>query len=350
MTRKNISNAMSAISDKYLIIAMDGMADTVTNNPGEVHKMKSRNIFTFKKVTQIAFAACLILALSITAFAVGSRILMKLQKSGTDISVNYDAVDDAFIGLGTWVPAEVPEGYEIDFVSDPFYGNQVINYRNANGNTIHFEYAKAGQFGETTIKNVISEEDVSIHDCTGKLYHHENGHNLFWTSDLDGIGFWINTDDVSINLVAIAESVERTDTALVPSFSEGVTLALEELGDFTPALVPDTYASVSVTGSPSGDGWYAYVRKSFTDEVNNKSIFLSYETYCAEDGSELTAEEVLATFNVVGTDVTVNGMPGILNKSSSTVYWADVENHLSFMVSADDMQAGELLNLANSVR
>ena len=69
MTGKNISEAIGGISDKYLLEAMDGMADTVTQNPGEVGNMKTRKRFTFGRMAGIAAAACLVLAMGITAYA-----------------------------------------------------------------------------------------------------------------------------------------------------------------------------------------------------------------------------------------------------------------------------------------
>lgn len=69
MTRKNISNAIGGISDKYLIEAMEGMSDSVTENPGEVIEMKPRKSFAFRKAASIAIAACLVLGLCTTAYA-----------------------------------------------------------------------------------------------------------------------------------------------------------------------------------------------------------------------------------------------------------------------------------------
>lgn len=69
MTKENIAEAIGSISDKYLIEAMDGMADTMTQNPGEVIEMKPRKRFSFGRVVAIAAAACLVLSLGIIAYA-----------------------------------------------------------------------------------------------------------------------------------------------------------------------------------------------------------------------------------------------------------------------------------------
>ncbi len=93
MTRKSISNVIGNISDKYLISAMDGMIDTVTNNPGEVIKMRPRSRFTFRKTAGIAIAACLVLAMCVSAYAanlLGIRDMLRKQ----EIEISDSAVED----------------------------------------------------------------------------------------------------------------------------------------------------------------------------------------------------------------------------------------------------------------
>lgn len=305
-------------------------------------------VFSNRRFTKVMLTAVLVLALAVTAYAAGSRIVMKLQGNDSNVSVNYGTVDNDFISLGNWLPTALPDGYEIDFVSDPFYGEQNVVYTNTAGSTIRYSYAKAGSFDETYLENILSQQDVQIGGSAGKLFNQSTTRNLFWTNDLAGIGFALYTDDLNVDLVAVAESVAESDTALVPTFRQEAETAVSELGDYTP-VVPEDYASVSVTGAPVGDGWYGYVRKTFTDESANKTIFLSYETYAADDGSVMTADQVLATFNVSGKPVTVSGMPGILSDSGDMIFWADTANSLRFTLTADAIHGDALLELANSI-
>lgn len=69
MTREHISMAIGSISDKYLIEAMDGMADTVTQDPAEVYEMKTKKSLSFGRAAAIAAAACLVLSLGVIAYA-----------------------------------------------------------------------------------------------------------------------------------------------------------------------------------------------------------------------------------------------------------------------------------------
>lgn len=358
MTRENISKAMDDISDKYLMEALDGITDVKTEKPCEEIQMRTAKETLFpvkhinrRKLSTVLIAAVLIFALGITAYAVGSRILMLISNEGSDTAVNFSKVDDGYIQLGTWLPTAIPDGYEMTFISEPFDGEQNIVYTNADEDTIRFAYAVAGHFSEAYMSNIIQEEAVSISGCEGILYTQENGQNLFWTNDLSGIGYSLNTTNKDIDLLNIAESVVASDEELIPTLHEGTDVALKELGDFSPAAIPAAYEKVEVVGSPKTEGgdWYGYVRKIYTDTVGNKTVSLNYETYFLEDNEKPSAEDVLVTFGIKGTAVTVYGNPGILSKDGMTVCWVDMEQQLKYTMTADTISGDSLVELANSV-
>ena len=58
MTRENITKAIGDISDKYLVEAMDGISDTVTERPNEVIEMKK---FKSLKTVAAAVAVCIMI-------------------------------------------------------------------------------------------------------------------------------------------------------------------------------------------------------------------------------------------------------------------------------------------------
>lgn len=305
-----------------------------------------------RKFTPMLAAAVLVFAFGVTAYAVGTRILMKVQRSGQSTLIHYDATDDAFIALGTWLPTRLPQGYAVSFVSDAFSGEQNIVYTNQTGSTLRYIYAKAGHFDEAILDHILSEEEVPVNGCAGKLYHQQNSQSLFWTNDLDGIGFCLYSDDLTLSLPEIAQSVAPAETPLQPTYGALVDVALEELGDYRFTVLPAGYTTLAVTGLPTteGGGWYGYVEKNVANEATNKGILLAYETYQAADGSELTAEEVLALFNTPGTSVTVNGLPGILAKNKASLYWVDTAKHLRFTLIADELRGDALLAVAEGIQ
>lgn len=79
MTKEHVSEAIGSISDKYLMEAIDGMADTMMQNPGEVIEMKPKKRFTFGRVVAIAAAACLVLSMGIIAYATNASFVNWFQ-------------------------------------------------------------------------------------------------------------------------------------------------------------------------------------------------------------------------------------------------------------------------------
>lgn len=69
MTGKNLSKAISDISDQYLIEAMEGFVDNMVENPNEVCEMKTKKRLSFGRAMAIAVAACLVLSLGVFAYA-----------------------------------------------------------------------------------------------------------------------------------------------------------------------------------------------------------------------------------------------------------------------------------------
>ena len=68
MTREQISEAIGGISDKYIMEAMAGVADTVAQDPGEVCEMKTKKHASFGRAA-IAVAACLVLCAGVITYA-----------------------------------------------------------------------------------------------------------------------------------------------------------------------------------------------------------------------------------------------------------------------------------------
>lgn len=72
MTKKDLSRAIEAISDAYLMEAMDGIMNKGAGDPGEVIEMKTGKRIPFRRIVGIAAALCLILSLCLTAYAARS--------------------------------------------------------------------------------------------------------------------------------------------------------------------------------------------------------------------------------------------------------------------------------------
>lgn len=80
MTGKDMAEAIAGISDPYLMEAMIGISNAVAEHPGEELNMKARKMHSVKRIGAIAAAACLLLALGITAFASGFSFAAWFQR------------------------------------------------------------------------------------------------------------------------------------------------------------------------------------------------------------------------------------------------------------------------------
>lgn len=119
MKKENISNVIGHISDKYLIEAMDGIDDIMTDLPHEETRMRNRKVLSFRKIVSIAAAACLVMASGIIVYATNlfgirdmlSRQGIELSESASKDIVTYDnARSDSQNGWKASVKESLYEG------------------------------------------------------------------------------------------------------------------------------------------------------------------------------------------------------------------------------------------------
>lgn len=140
---------------------------------------------------------------------------------------------------------------------------------------------------------------------------------------------------------------------------EETAQALEELGDFSPAYLPEGYEEVDMLGSPlTEDGWYSYVRKWYANEMTNTSIYFEYETYAIDTDSGYTDDaRTICSFKipgndilndyVVGEEIQINGMYGLATEN--IIVWADPKVHKVYYLFSEDVTGEELLKVAQSI-
>ena len=309
-----------------------------------------RNIF--RNLSAASVAAVLTLTIAVTAFAAGLiRIVLKTQNWGNYSEISFEAADESYVDLKPYLPESMPEGYERTFVSDSISGSQTIHYTNEAGKTVIFEYGKPDTM-ELSLNNIESRERVKIGGHEGILYTCANSRFLLWTDEEQGIGYDLDTDDLSVDLLIIAESVAEQESPLVPTQAESTERALAELGNFAISELPEGYTEAGVSGAPTseGGGWYGYVYKHYENRETNSMISLSYETYSLADGKENTAENVLPLYVSDGREVEVNGLPGLISADGTRIAWVDTERSMTFHIHSEAVTGEELYALANSVR
>ncbi len=337
----------------------------------ETEVIHMNNIKSIKrKAPRTAVAAIIAAAiLSVTALAViAARVNMVVSRYNQEglvdepivtasgetepynVEISFEEIDGEWIGLGTWYPQDVPDGYEETFVSDTLGGgrNQRIMFENAEGNFFDLEIGTAGPGLEVVLDDVISEQEVTIGEHSGTLFRSQDGIALLaWTDETRGLGFTMSTDDIELDLLTIARSVEEIDTPLTPTLAAEYGKTLAEIGDYTITALPEGYSELNMTASDLSSEWYRYVYRWY-ENAAHEEIYLGYETFSfEEDNVDPHTAETILSYNGAGKAVTINGLPG--GVSDGKIVWVDWERSLVFTIIAEQFTADELTAMAESV-
>ncbi len=327
-------------------------------------------------------AAAIVAALGVTAWATGIIRIVKVEKPiilGTQdsdedipaIDISFDKTEPGPIApLGVW-EVDMPAGYEKSFsFSSADFTNE--GWTNGEGSGLTFTYRRAGTGGDVTLteEEIQEKRDVTVNGQPGTLYVTENGSMLLWTDQEAGVGFMMSADE-SLDMLALAETVHRTGDT--PEMDEYTQAALEDLGDWTITDLPEGYNEYTTQGRPKdqGGGWYAYVRRYWTDPAGHtvklnyeNTLGPSYENYVSywRQLADTPQEEIdmvrakggsVRDFHCTVTDVTVQGRPAGLvvdaDGMALRLAWLNGDGSVAFILESDGLSGEELMALAESV-
>lgn len=285
------------------------------------------------------------------AESVGPGSKMEVSKSwfGPDYTIELEQEPATFIEWQSVYPQNIPDGYALDYVGNRAYGQQTIEWKNSEGDTITYTlYFRLGQY-ERQFEGIGEPEPVSINGLAGFL----TGNSLLWADGKLGFGYdLVATGDV--NLVELAESVGPGPELEITN--DTTPAALAELGDYQITVLPDNMVEDGISGCPleDGGGWYSYIRRWYFDKTNNDQVYFTYETYSTDCDTE---EEVLKLFVPGMTEpefASIQGYPGITLQDGESAYVAwiigDVSKGVSFQMFSEQFTVKELLEMAQSVQ
>lgn len=336
----------------------------------EVVEMKK----TSKLIRNLLVAAALTALLAVTAYAaVNARIQQNITKwestettegvrsvSPYQVEIDYRRTGNEYLELGDYYPQELPEGYTCSFASDKAMGFQRLVFENAEGEFAFDLTMELGSEGlQKTITDVVSGEAVTVGTCPGTLYTtQDGGRSLTWFDEEAGVGFFMSANDAAVDLLAIARSVAPGEP-LTPTRAAGEQKALEELGDYRITGLPENYSQTDFMASPleDGGGWYAYVRRWYSDKVSTDStVYFEYEHFTLVDDKPLEHEiapventpETILEYQGGGEPATVQDMPAVI--ADGRVSWVDWDAQVVFSLYANQLSREELIVLAESVQ
>ena len=370
MNGKDLLEDMSFVHSKYIEEAEEQLTQA------------KRRIIHFKK-KPLLVAAIIATAAFLMGAAIDALISMRVEKvmmhtpiQDTQVNedgnieqtwtyewrdgeiINFDEVQDVFIELGSYYPQEIPEGYEMVFVSDSLYQQQYIAYEDDAGNGIDYMIYIPDEASNVEIYDIASKSTVIIQGHEGFLYEETNGYRtLVWTDGRQGYGFKLRTGDLNVDLLAMARSVGEGEP-LIHSRVDKTEEALQELGDFSPKYLPEGFEELGVLGSPiaDGGGWYSYVRKWYANKSENTRIYFEYETCHGVTGeANLHDAKSVCSYYIPGyergvaiyEEVEVCGMFALATESH--IVWADPVLHKVYHLTSEDITGKELLKVASSV-
>lgn len=317
-----------------------------------------------KLIRNLLIAAVLTALLSITVYAaVNAKIQLNVTKQETtgpyEVEIDFQRTSNEYLELGNYYPQQLPEGYTCAFVSDKAMGYQRLEFNDAAGEFAFDLSMELGSGGlQKAIVDVVSEEEVTVGSCPGTLYTCQSGDRcLTWYDEETGVGFFMTAVD-GVDILTIAQSVAPGES-LTPTRAADAQKALEQLGDYRITGLPDTYSETDFMASPleDGDGWYAYVRRWYSDKVSTDStIYFEYEHFnlVSDKPAEHETEPVenspatILEYQGGGTPTTVQEMPAAV--ADGRVSWVDWEAQVIFSIYADQLSQEQLLELAQSVK
>lgn len=332
MTNLELFTALGGISAENLF-----GAEELQSRPG----VRTNGKMKMKRAVLIAAVIALLLMLVGCAVVAYARIHMKLvqHNPAPTVQTSTEAVGNtgpAKNVLTDCYPQMLPEGYLPGDGSPTNYTTRHISYYNAEGQMIHFSISTnlepdlvlAPPREETSLK--VSHWDAELHISA------KGGQMLKWHNTEDGYYGCLFTQDMSVDLKPMAESVD---------YGEPLPLSFlckqGQLWDvWYPQQIPEGYVCTDV--SPAGNGTQSIRYTCNTEKAISYSVSLN---------SDLSDISDPPHDSCIWEELTVGGQPAKMMTTSSglrLLFWKNEEEGFNAMLSVDD-EAVDIIGMAESV-
>lgn len=323
MNGKELLLGLSYISPKYIEEAKNYSA--------------SQKRIRFRKPLLIAAVIALTLLLVGCAVAAYARIHMKLVQHNvpTTVQTDEDVPDTtpARSVIASCYPQQLPEGYRLAEGSPLNHTTRNLCYRNDAGEMISFTISTS-QAIEGVLAPPREETSFTVSGWDAVLQTSEKGaQTLSWHNEADGYYAGLFTQDMAVDLKAVAESVD---------FGEELPMSfLCRQGEiWYPRQIPEGYACTDV--APCGNGGQEI---RYTCDASGSVI--SYHVSLTTD---LSAISDPPRDSCVWEELTVAGQPARMMTTSSglrLLFWKNEQEGFNAMLSVED-DAVDILAMAES--
>ena len=229
-------------------------AETVTVLDGQCKPISFR-----KTVLIAAVIALLVLTVTACAYAI-RRIRMDLVQYNIPIQTEKIIADAdhpeetvAVNILTDYYPQALPAGYSILSGSPTTHTARGIVYQNENGRSIHFHISVVPQDNDFALRPPVEQTTVTLPCGEATHLKNEEAQALLWQDEEIGYDASLFTDDVTVDLVAIAKSMDYGNTIpLSVWYHRGA-----QWDPWYPQTLPEGYICKEV--SPLGSGYQTFI-------------------------------------------------------------------------------------------
>ena len=329
MNGKELLLGLSYISPKYIDEAKN--YDARQNGGKRVH---------FRKPLLVAAVIALTLLLVGCAVAAYARIHIKLvQHNVPTTAQTEEKVPDTTpvrSVIANCYPQQLPEGYRLAEGSPLNHTTRNICYRNEAGETISFTISTS-QAIEGVLAPPREETNLTVSGWDAVLQTSEKGAQaLSWHNEAEGYYAGLFTQDMAVDLKAMAESVDSGEE-LPMSF---LCRQGEIWNIWYPRQIPEGYACTDV--APCGNGGQEI---RYTCEEGGSVI--SYHVSLTTDLSEISDPP---RDSGAWEDLTVAGQPARMMTTGSglrLLFWKNEQEGFNAMLSVED-DAVDIVAMAES--
>ena len=329
MNGKELFLGLSYISPKYI--------DEAKNYGARQNDGKQ---IRFRKTLLIAAVIALTLLLVGCAVAAYARIHIKLVQHNvpTAAQTEEEALDTTPVRsvISNCCPRQLPEGYRLAEGSPLNHTTRNLCYRNDDGEMISFTISTS-QAIEGVLAPPREETSLTVSGWDAVLQTSEKGAQMLsWHNEADGYYAGLFTQDMAVDLKAMAESVDSGEE-LPLSF---LCRQGEIWNIWYPRQIPEGYACTDV--APCGNGGQEI---RYTCEESGSVI--SYHVSLTTD---LSAISDPPRDSCAWEDLTVAGQPARMMTTSSglrLLFWENEQEGFNAMLSVED-DAVDILSMAES--
>ena len=294
-----------------------------------------------RKILLIA-AVIILLAAMITACAYAiHRIRMNLVQHNIPAQTEIRGADAANTEetrpinvLTDCYPQTIPEGYEILCGSPVNYNSRNIQYYNKNGKSITLWISTKNTDEEMVLRPPVEELTVTISGIEATLKANEGAQVLRWENP--ELGYYANlfTDDVTVDLTAMAESVAYGAPVPVSVwYHRG-----QEWNPWYPQMLPEGYTCRDVTPISNGYQIITYENGS-----------TGYIRYCVSTVKDFTPTQISDEAFWEETEVNGFTVKTLCNQDDQRILYLEnkEEGFYAFLETMD--AAVDLVTLAESI-